>query len=203
MTTAAPGPSAPSPQHQMPLPAPWPYHYPPPPQPQPQPQGRTFFGLSPLAAIILLLIVGVVAFIFIAILLGGLSGGGEDLVQSYDEDVVVGEGGHFRLDLSFGFVSRRVEVNITTTGGGRFDAYLMDEGQYERVYGNESTNAFSAVRRFENISALMTNLSLPDTGRSYILVIDNVDNPLLATDAVPTGTLTVDLLVRVYESVDF
>lgn len=201
MTTAAPGPSAPSPQHQMPLPAPWPYHYPPP--PQPQPQGRTFFGLSPLAAIILLLIVSVVAFIFIAMLLGGLTGGGEDLVQSYDEDVVVGDGGHFRLALDASFVSRRIEVNITTTGGGRFDVYLMDEDQYELVYGNESTNAFSAVRRFENVSAVMTNLSLPDTGVSYVLVIDNTDNPLLATDAVPTGTLTVDLLVRVYESVDF
>jgi hypothetical protein len=200
MTTAAPGPVA-TPQHQLPPSAPWPYQYPV--APPPQPQGKTFFGLSPLTAIILLLIVGVIAFFLIAILLGGLSGGGEDLAQSYDEDIVIGDGGHFRLELGAGWTSRRVEVNITSTGGGRFDVYLMDEDQYELVYGNESTNAFSAVRRFENVSALMTNLTLPDTGISYVLVIDNTDNPLLATDAVPTGTVTLELHVRVYERVDY
>ncbi len=201
MTTAAPGPATTPPQQHMPPPAPWPYPYPPP--PQPQPQGKTFFGIPLLTAIILLLIVGLIAVAIISFLLGGLTGGGEDLVQSHDEDVVVGEGGHFRLDLGAGFVSRRVEVNITSSDGRRFDVFLMDDDQYELVYGNASTNAFSSVRRFENITAVMTNLTLPDTGRSYVLVVDNVDNPLLATDAVPTGTVTVELHVRVYESVDF
>jgi len=189
------------PRHQMPPGAPWPYQYPPP--PPPQPQGKTFLGVPLLTAIILLLIVGLIAFAIIAFLLGGLTGGGEDLVQSYDEEVVVGVGGHFRLHLGAGFVSRRIEVDINSTDGRRFDVYLMDEDQYELVYGNQSTNAFSAVRRFENVSAVMTNLTLPDTDRSYVLVVDNTDNPLLATDAAPTGTVTVELHVRVYETVDF
>lgn len=194
VTTGAQGrpPQAPTPY--MPPPA-WPYH-----PPQQKPPERGVLGVPPLVVLIIVLII-VAAIVGILIMLADLpSGDFEEVVLDFDEEVIVGDGGHFRLDLvSEMWATYEVVLNVSSADARAFDIYVMDTNQYSAAYGNQSTGAFSAVERFENVTVLATSFELPSNDRSYVLVVDNRDLDLTPGDAIPQGTLTVQLAVSITE----
>ncbi|MCK5548193.1 MAG: hypothetical protein KAI64_04215, partial [Thermoplasmata archaeon] len=111
------------------------------------------------------------------------------------------DGGHFKYDLGQDFYSvSEVTLNISSTGGGRFDVYIMDWNEYDNAYGgpNASIMSFTAHYVKENITQIDDFVELPGDGVYYYmywLVIDNRNTPLTPDDATPTGVLTVDLTV--------
>jgi hypothetical protein len=161
---------------------------------------RGMLGVPPLVLLIIVLVV-VAAFVGVILMLSGLPTGSTDTtVMDFDEEVIVGVGGHFRLDLQDSmWATYRVVLNVSSSDARPFDVYVMDLNQYNAAYTNQSTNAFSAAERFENVTALATSFELPSSDRTYVLVVDNRDLDLTAGDAVPQGTLTVQLIVSEIE----
>jgi len=124
-----------------------------------------------------------------------------DTVTDYDQNVTIAEGGHFRYPLpSFMWQDTTAVLNITSSGGKRFDVYIMDSNQYDNAYTNLTTHAFSATERFENRTAVVERVELPRDGNTYYLVIDNTANELTPDGAVPSGPITIRLWVRVVQS---
>ncbi len=196
MTAATPSrpPQAPGPY--VPPPA-WPYH-----PPQQRPPERSVLGVPPLVLVIIVFVI-LAALVGVIALFSGLPGGDlEDVVLDFDDEVIVGEGGHFRLDLmSDMWATYEVVLNVSSSDARAFDVYVMDLNQYNAAYGNQSTGAFSAAERFENVTVLATSFELPRNDRSYVLVVDNRDLDLTPGDAVPRGTITVQLTVSIIERI--
>jgi hypothetical protein len=122
------------------------------------------------------------------------------VVTDYDQNVTIAEGGHFRYALPSSSWQETVAIlNITSTGGKRFDVYLMDQDQYDNAYTNLTTRAFSATERFENRTAVVEQVELPQDGRTFFLVVDNAANELTPDGAVPSGPITIRLWVHVVQ----
>lgn len=209
MTTppASPPPAAPQqPAPQVPWPYP-PYGYPPYPQTVPRPpDNRGPLGLvnwtaGKVIAIVLVLLILFGGYILLMFLLSGNTTSPE-VVTTYDQNVTIAEGGHFRYPLpSSSWQETEAFLNITSIGGARFDVYIMDSNQYENAYTNLTTHAFSAIERFENRTTVAEQVELPepDDGRTYFLVVDNAANELTPDGAVPSGPITIRLQVRVVQ----
>ena len=208
MTTApqTPPPAAPQqPAPQVPWPYP-PYGYPPPPQTAPrQPDNRGPLGLinwtaGKVIAIVLVLLILFGGYILLMVLISSNTTT-PDVVTDYDQNVTIAEGGHFRYTiLTNSWQDTAAVLNISSSGGERFDVYLMDQDQYDNAYTNLTTRAFSATERFENRTAVVGRVDLPQDGRTYYLVIDNAFNALTPDGAVPSGPITIRLMVRVVQS---
>jgi len=203
---ASPPPAAPQqPAPQVPWPYP-PYGYPPPPQPVPRPpDNRGPLGLvnwtaGKVIAVVLVLLILFGGYVLLMVLLSTDSTS-PDVVTTYDQNVTIAEGGHFRYPMtSYVWQDTHVFINITSDGVARFDVYVMDANQYENAYANLTTHAFSAIERFENRTAVVEEVELPDDGGTYYLVVDNLANELTPGGAVPAGPLSVHLWVRVVQS---
>lgn len=118
--------------------------------------------------------------------------------ESYSMDVIIAQGGHFKYHLGYMQEEMEISVDIYSTEDVKFDLYIMDLEQYENSYGSgyNSNTAFSAIYSKENISRIneTCDLSVKSQGyRELYLIIDNRDFPLTPEDAVPTGTITIDL----------
>ncbi len=147
--------------------------------------------------IIVLVIIVMIALagFFISMLFSGLDTGPD--VRRFDDQVLVDDGGHFRHTIMDGWSGPdQVTLNISSITGGRFDVYIMDGDQYENTYGNQSTGAFSAVARYENVTFVDDELELESHQLPFFLVIDNRDYQLTPGDAVPTGVIEVDVHIR-------
>lgn len=188
----------------MPWPYP-PYGYPQYPQPAPRPpDNRGPLGLvnwtaGKVVAVVLVLLILFGGYVLLMVLLGNTSTS-PDVVTDYDQNVTIAEGGHFRYPLpSSGWQTTQVFLNISSSGGKRFDVYVMDSNQYENAYTNLTTRAFSAIERFENRTAVVEQVELPHDGGTYFLVVDNMANELTPDGAVPGGPITIRLWVHVVQ----
>ena len=207
MTTAPASPPPTAAQQPVPR-VPWPYPpygYPPPPQPAPQqPDNRGPLGLinwsaGKVIAVVLVLLILFGGYILLMFLLSG-STTSPEVVTDYDQNVTIAEGGHYRFALpSSAWQETEAILNITSTGGRRFDVYIMDQDQYDNAYTNLTTRAFSATERFENRTAVVERVELPREGRTYFLVVDNTANELTPDGAVPNGPITIRLWVHVVQ----
>ena len=207
MTTApaSPPPAAPQqPAPQVPWPYP-PYGYPPYPQLAPRPPdnrgplGLINWSAGKVVAVVLVLLILFGGYILLMVLLS-TSPSSADVVTDYDQNVTIAEGGHFRYPLpSSAWQTTHVFLNITSSGGKRFDVYIMDSNQYDNAYTNLTTRAFSATERFENRTAVVEQVELPQDGRTYFLVVDNAANELTPDGAVPNGPISIRLWTQVVQ----
>ena len=188
----------------MPWPYP-PYGYPPPPQPAPQqhdnrgPLGLINWNAGKVIAVVLVLLILFGGYVLLMVLLSTNSTS-PAVVTDYDQNVTIAEGGHFRYALpSSSWQDTVAFLNITSTGGKRFDMYIMDSNQYDNAYTNLTTRAFSATERFENRTAVVEQVELPQDGRTFFLVVDNAANELTPDGAVPSGPITIRLWVHVVQ----
>lgn len=79
-----------------------------------------------------------------------------------------------------------VSVTVTSPSNGRVDVYIISSSQYSYY----PTGSFTSARSSEDRSSHSFTFTVPDD-QTYYLVIDNEDNSR-TTDAVPTGSVTVD-----------
>jgi hypothetical protein len=112
----------------------------------------------------------------------------------FETEVIIADGGHFRHTLIDSWSGRQdVTVTITSLTGGPFDVYIMDVDQYENAYGNDTTGSFSFLFRAENVTQFDFTEELETQEWELIIIVDNTDNPLLAEDATPVGTISVQV----------
>jgi hypothetical protein len=117
--------------------------------------------------------------------------------RRFDDQVLIDNGGHFWWTLLPSWSGReQVTINITSLQGDAFDVYVMDTAQYENAYGNETTGAFSAQRRYENVTRVDDRFELDSDELDILIVIDNRDFQLTPDDAVPSGVIEVDVHLR-------
>jgi hypothetical protein len=171
-------------------------------QPPPTPERRGPGGISQSAWIVIVILVilvglAIMAFAFFGTIIEDIQP--EEDVETIHNDVILGDGAHFRQTLTEGvWDDVEVALNITSNGSGAFDVYIMDLDQYENAYGpNVTAIAFSALHSWENVSRVNTRVELPRGSRFYYVVIDNRDTALTPNDATPTGIITVDMTVQV------
>jgi len=175
-------------------------HYiPPSPYIQPQPhQPPPKKGMSTAAIVILIIVVMVViGIIAVAVMFAMVSNiGGEpwEETRNFETEVHIEDGGHFRYLLSNTWEDEMV-VNFTIghINGSSYDVYIMDGGQYDNAYGNQSTGAFSAMFSWQDVSNVMGSAVIDSPEGPYYLVVDNVDMSHVPGSATPDGPIHVEV----------
>ena len=158
-------------------------------------------GSSSLTPVLLAAIAIVVVIVAGGILLavwffGQLESSAEDETYEFETEVIVAEDGHFRHTLMEDWGdTATVNISVQSLSGDNCDIYIMDEDQYESAYGNATTGSFSAIYKWENLTSMEEVIVFQSTRPFLYLVVDNTDNPLTPSDAVPDGTITVALRV--------
>jgi hypothetical protein len=120
--------------------------------------------------------------------------------RDFETEVIISEGGHFKYYLDDIYDDDlEVELDITSEDGKYFDVYIMELSQYELIYNNENESfiSFSSYYSLENVSRVDDTIKLNEEYGTFYLVIDNTDNPLTVSDAIPQGTITLDLKVTI------
>lgn len=124
-----------------------------------------------------------------------------DSQDVFNAEVIISEGGHFKYSLGFSLNDEYI-LNISSRDGTNFDVYIMDEDQYENAYEtiDSSIISFSSFYSNENTNRVQENLDFTDERglyKEYFLIIDNRDTPITPNDAVPVGTLTLDVEITI------
>jgi hypothetical protein len=118
-------------------------------------------------------------------------------IPLFSSEVIISDGGHFFYDLSRSmYGDSTVTISISSSGGEKFDVYIMDDSEYQNAYGNTNVSliSFSAYYAYDDVSEVSATLELP-VERWFYLVIDNRDTPLTPNDATPSGVITVDVSI--------
>jgi hypothetical protein len=164
-------------------------------QPQP-PEGKK--GMSPMVIAVIIIVVivvmGIIAMLAFVSMIASIDGEPWEETDTFESDVYIDEGGHFRYELTDGW-SDEFQANITigSMEGGPFDVYIMTTNEYENAYGNASTGAFSATFKWQNMSSVIDMVLFESLGETYYLVVDNVDMPHVPGNAVPEGPIRVSI----------
>jgi hypothetical protein len=150
--------------------------------------------------VVILVVILVVAGLFVAFFffMGSFVGEPWEETMDFDQEVFIQEEGHFRHFIADSWEERvEVNFNITLTGGGPYDVYIMDQEQYDNSYGNMSTGSFSTTFSWENVTVIHDIIELENTRTAYYLVIDNTDMSFLPESAKPEGPISMDVEVHV------
>ena len=161
-------------------------------------------GATVVLIIVVVLVIGALGLAVIFSLMADLGGDGWEDTRDVSREVLIEEGGHFRLLLSDSWGSQLlVNMSVRQLDGSRFDVYIMDSDQYENAYGNLSSGAFSTLARWQNVSALSDSVSIDDPRGPISLVVDNVDMPLVPGSTVPEGPIEVALDLAITSRYDY
>lgn len=150
--------------------------------------------------VVILVVILVVAGLFVAFFffMGSFVGEPWEETMDFDQEVFIQEEGHFRHFIADSWEERvEVNFNITLTGGGPYDVYIMDQEQYDNSYGNLSTGSFSTTFSWENVTVIHDVIELENTRTAYYLVIDNTDMSFLPESAKPEGPISMDVEVHI------
>ncbi|MFH0815699.1 MAG: hypothetical protein V1934_02630 [Methanobacteriota archaeon] len=179
---------------QQPIQAPS-YYYPPyyapyPPYPPLQPpRDDRIKGTTIVAVVLLLIMIVIPAAVFFVALSSFDQGGTSDV---FEGSVTLSEGAHFKVDA--GWSPSKVWIFMNVTSGSNVDVYLMNAPQYDGTYGNYTPAVFSATEMWEDEDTLSQACEFQTAGSyNLIVVFDNTDNPLRSSDAVPSGTVELDI----------
>jgi hypothetical protein len=118
--------------------------------------------------------------------------------STFSTEAIIIEEGHFMHSLGFLWGDMEVTIDISSEGGRAFDVYIMDWDQYNTLYGpgNQTPLAFSVLYSSENITQVYDVITLEGAGfadEEYFLVVDNRNTEITPNDAIPEGTITVDI----------
>ena len=149
---------------------------------------------------VVLMIVGTVAIsgLFFYIIFSDF--GMEPNTTTFETDVILAPGGHYRQVVGTGWEAH-IEIEVTSDSE-RFNTYIMTRDQYENTYreDNDTIMSFSAIHSQENVTEAEQKLDISwEDYTEYLLVIDNLENPITPNDANPTGILTVHLKITTTE----
>ncbi len=154
--------------------------------------------------VVVMIIIGIIAIAIMFTLIADIGGDGWEDTRRFSTDVIIDEGGHFRFLLSDNWESELVvNMSLVRLNGSRYDVYIMDLNQYENAYGNQSTGAFSALAKWQNVTTFADSVSLDDPQDAIYLVIDNVDMPHVPGNAVPVGPVHVEIELEITSRYDF
>ncbi len=154
--------------------------------------------------IVVMIVLAIGAFAFMIFIIGDIAGNGWEDTRTFSTDVIIEDGGHFRYLLSDNSEDELViNLSLRQLNGSRYDVYIMDNNQYENAYGNESTGAFSALLRWQNVSTFADSVSLEDPGGPIWMVVDNVQMPHVPGNAVPQGPIHVEMDLEMTSRYDF
>lgn len=171
------------------------YYYPPPTKPTKEP-----ISIKLIVGIIVLIIV--VVFVFLMAISYLLFSEVPTDDQTYEFDVIIDSGGHYRytLDEYYYYDDTEVELDIYSTNGSFYDVYVMNQDQYDSAYGNggNSTKAFAAMYSKENVKQVSDKFDLPSNAQGPIyLIIDNKATELTKNDADPAGEISVTAKITI------
>jgi hypothetical protein len=173
----------------------WGYYYPP-----PKRESKKYFGLPGWLWAVVILITLLLLFIIIPfIVFFSMIEPTED-TQTYSFDVKIAENGHYKYTLGFYYYEDiDVILDIHLLNGSNFDVYIMNDDQYESVYGseNDSVLAFATIYSMENVNSLSDEITVPSNEWELYLVIDNSANPLSENDAEPEGPIEVQVKIEI------
>jgi hypothetical protein len=123
--------------------------------------------------------------------------------------VHIAENGHYRSDYYYLIEEEKLEIEVVVIEGGNIDVYVMTDNQYDNAYvgldGNEPTSISYLDISKENVNEfdedyVASENDLDDSYYDYergdiCVVIDNQNNNLTDSDAVPTGPVSVKLKI--------
>ena len=182
-------PEAEQPQYSSPyLPPGYPYYppYPYPPQEQLSPLKRKRFSILELLLIILVLFVFVAPIIFSFFLF--MPGPTTTPFQKVMDSAYYIKNGTYIGERVEAWSDSEIRVSVNVSMDKKVDIFVMTESQYE-LFGN-SSDAFGYVYADKNISSCEFTVEI---GETCYIVIDNSDIGMLNDDALPHGTVDVQL----------
>jgi hypothetical protein len=128
-----------------------------------------------------------------------------DTKVTFTDEVIISKGGHFKHRLTDEWDGEvRVELNIESTDGDKFDVYVMDQDQYDAAYDSyREPKVFSTWYRSENTTEAHKKLDLPSRDEAFFLIIDNREFNLTAQDADPIGIVQADVKIVIHTDSGF
>jgi len=174
-------------------------------------KSKKFLGLSKGMWIVIIILLLVLGCAIANVLL--YPPGPYEHTHTFTTEVIIAEGGHYRHSIGEYYYNDEVKItlDLSSDGGQNFDVYIMNKDQYDNSYGPQNTTgiAFSSLIKWENINILSATSDLTDEYQraddvwgyseysGLYLIIDNEDNPLTPDDSSPSGTITVNLHLKV------
>ncbi|MEW5937821.1 MAG: hypothetical protein AB1665_08415 [Candidatus Thermoplasmatota archaeon] len=151
-----------------------------------------------LIAVVVVVCVALIALpiLFFSIVMSGMMHPRPPEVERLSLDVLIADGGHYRLTVDW-WVGESYRFNVTVTEGSAVDVYIMFGEQYRAAYESEDTpQSFACLASYENVTHISEVYEPTSSFGTLILVIDNRDFALTEHDAVPQGAVGAELEVE-------
>ena len=174
------------------------YYYPPMPIPPPTapPKGSNkvlYAVVITIVVIVVLIALGMIGFFYSLTNLAS-----EDDSEEFNSEVIIADGEYFKYLLYDSWWDElEVELDIRSTDGKRYDVYIMDDQQFQNFYENQTVKSFASYYSRENVTQVEDTVKLPSREAKYFLIIDNRDTELTLNDATPSGTITLDVDLKI------
>lgn len=141
----------------------------------------------------------IITLIVFTIFSSGCINDDEETTKTFNSEVYIAEGGHFKYTAGYFWDEIEIILNITLKEGTSFDVYIMDEDQYENAYDNSNTSilAFSTLYAKENITKLDDTIHINEHDNELYIVMDNRNTTITPNDATPTGTIILDVKIKI------